>query len=134
MIRILTGNVKFEELSEYAKINFKNYNIIELPEYKLSPSEQSNFGKIIVSNFYHLQKHTLFITYSDHIFNGLCISILLKYKNRQFINDVYKSVKITHINQNGIYKLKLLKNGRVKKHIPGFFDQIDIDNKILLEF
>lgn len=106
--------------------------IIENPEAHIHPRGQAILMELMTLAVKH-GVQIIIETHSDHIINGSLISI----KNKTICNsdlsiyyferDETKHVAVPH-------ELVITETGRIKRPPQGFFDQIDIDLKILTGF
>lgn len=106
--------------------------LIENPEAHIHPAGQAKLMELICRS---AKSGVQFIieTHSDHIINGMLISVKEKTLTTDQVSLYYFDRKIdTH--ETIAENLPILNGGKIRNPPPGFFDQIDIDMKTLMGF
>jgi len=112
--------------------------LIENPESHLHPQGQSAIARLMALSAQ--QGVQLFVeSHSDHILNGILVSINQKHKNEAPGIDS-KNVSIYFVERNSdthtaiASPINVLENGRIKSAPRGFFDQFSKDMKAIMGF
>ncbi|MCG2589520.1 DUF3696 domain-containing protein [Rhodohalobacter sulfatireducens] len=108
----------------------KSYFIVENPEAHLHPSAQSRVGRFL-AQIAQAGVHILVETHSEHVINGIQISVAEETIDYQFplVNFFGGNKSNT---QPEVESIQLKKNGKLTKWPKGFFDQAQIDYANLL--
>jgi predicted ATPase len=72
-------------------------------------------------------------THSDHIMNGALVAIAQDSECLDLVK-AYFFERDEHTHTSVPRKLEILKDGRIKNPPNGFFDQIDIDMRLIMGF
>lgn len=106
--------------------------LIENPEAHIHPRAQAELMKLVMKAV-RAGVQIIIETHSDHIMNGALVSIA---KDPESLNLVkayfFERDDASHVSKP--CELKILNDGRIENPPKGFFDQIDIDMRILMGF
>lgn len=106
--------------------------LIENPEAHIHPAGQSKLMALICLAA-NAGVQFIIETHSDHIVNGLLLSVKHKKLKKEDVTLYFLDRKqSTH--ETEVVHLPVLSGGRIKNPPQGFFDQIDRDMKALLGF
>lgn len=103
--------------------------IIENPEAHIHPSGQAVLMELVALAVSH-GVQIIMETHSDHIVNGSLVSITKKHFNSEMLS-IYFFERDEHKHTAIAHNLEISRNGHIKRPPQNFFDQIDIDLRIL---
>lgn len=106
--------------------------IIENPEAHIHPAGQAKLMELICRAAC-AGVQIIIETHSDHIINGMLVSVKEHLIENNMISLYYFDRK-SESHETISSELPVLEGGRIKKPPKGFFDQIDIDMKTLMGF
>lgn len=106
--------------------------LIENPEAHIHPRAQAELMKLIMKAV-NAGVQIIIETHSDHIMNGALVSVA---KNPNCLNLIkaYYFERKDDSHTSKPCKLEILEDGRIIDPPKGFFDQIDIDMRLLMGF
>ncbi len=106
--------------------------LIENPEAHIHPRAQAELMKLIMRAV-KAGIQIIIETHSDHIMNGALVAIAEKPENIECVKAYYfERDDASHTSIPRM--LEILKDGRIQNPPKGFFDQIDIDMRVIMGF
>lgn len=106
--------------------------LIENPEAHIHPRAQAELMKLIMKAA-KAGIQIIIETHSDHIMNGALVAIAQDSKNSDLVK-AYFFERDEHTHTSVPRSLEILKDGRIVNPPKGFFDQIDIDMRLIMGF
>lgn len=103
--------------------------IIENPEAHIHPSGQAVLMELVALAVSH-EVQIIMETHSDHIVNGSLVSITKEFFCAEMLS-IYFFERDEHKHTAIAHNLEISQNGHIKRPPQKFFDQIDIDLRIL---
>lgn len=106
--------------------------LIENPEAHIHPHAQAELMKLVMKAA-KAGIQIIIETHSDHIMNGALVAIAQDATNLDLVKAYYFE-RDEHTHTSVPRSLKILEDGRIVNPPKGFFDQIDIDMKLIMGF
>lgn len=106
--------------------------LIENPEAHIHPHAQSELMKLVMRAA-KAGIQIIIETHSDHIMNGALVAIAQNEDNLDLVKAYYFE-RDEHTHTSVPRRLEILKDGRIAEPPKGFFDQIDIDMRLIMGF
>ena len=106
--------------------------LIENPEAHIHPHAQAELMKLVMRAA-KAGIQIIIETHSDHIMNGALVAIAQDATNLDLVKAYYFE-RDEHTHTSVARRLEILKDGRIAEPPKGFFDQIDIDMRLIMGF
>ncbi len=106
--------------------------LIENPEAHIHPHAQAELMKLVMKAA-KAGIQIIIETHSDHIMNGALVAIAQNEENLDLVK-AYFFERDEHTHTSVPRRLEILKDGRIAEPPKGFFDQIDIDMRLIMGF